>query len=668
MKEAKENIEDPMAGTLDPTVREFVPQSSRSEPQQYDSHTAEQPHSRTRGYRKDYAGLAASDRADSRPSRRSYNDRFYEYEDFDNSTQSSFPSSQELKAFYQELQSGGWENQQQRPPKSSYSGGHRADYHQRGPHHYSEGSKMTPHHSTSLRNSPPPRAHYSLSPHRYSPPPRQRHSPPPQQHHHHYRGPTERSSPPPPRQQRVITSEHPQQRRARTAPPPQRNSPPPRQRSSPPPPAQNQRRVSPQKQKQPSKPSSNSFANVARTSLERQSTPSPTTENRTNTTTGLSASETREQSSTNSAERRSPPKTEASYDADAEVNLIRSQLEFYFSDKNLFEEINSNLIFYMLQGKMWVPVHVVCALPKVRELGGKREDVLNALRTSSLLELNDNEDKIRRPGYQLPPDFKVRKSLRRSVLVYGLPQQMTDKGVRELLDSHGNIMCVAFPQQSDGPDIETGRIIMKKKLGEPANLMKLTCAFVVFESQSQANKCVKARSRSSSDGIRTMHKYDYNKVVKRLGKGMSPNSSPLWTPTASPSFNSEPRSCSLSGATPTFNSTPGFKLSPAHGGSHGSPQFGSRSMSRSPGVRSMNSRSPFYRSHGSPGVRSQRSPSWKLEENGEMSHLRQRSSSSQNRRVIVAKGPDSTKGFRWPRNPRWKKTRTTLDVLNNTMV
>jgi hypothetical protein len=41
---------------------------------------------------------------------------------------------------------------------------------------------------------------------------------------------------------------------------------------------------------------------------------------------------------------------------------------------------------------------------------------------------------------------------------------------------------------------------------------------------------VKTRSRHSVDGIRTMHKYDYNKVVKRLGKGQSP----LITPSASP--------------------------------------------------------------------------------------------------------------------------------------
>merc|ERR1712038_1475600 len=62
----------------------------------------------------------------------------------------------------------------------------------------------------------------------------------------------------------------------------------------------------------------------------------------------------------------------------------------------------------------------------------------------------------------------------------------------------------------------------KKKFGDSINIENLKTAFVVFESQSQANKCVKARSRHSVDGIRTMHKYDYNKVVKRLGKGQSP--------------------------------------------------------------------------------------------------------------------------------------------------
>merc|ERR1712038_1614932 len=66
---------------------------------------------------------------------------------------------------------------------------------------------------------------------------------------------------------------------------------------------------------------------------------------------------------------------------------------------------------------------------------------------------------------------------------------------------------------------------MKKKFND-INIQSLKTAFVVFESQSQANKCVKARSRHSLDGIRTMHKYDYNKVMKRMGKG-SPSFAPV---------------------------------------------------------------------------------------------------------------------------------------------
>lgn len=574
------------AGHLDPSANAFIPsgsRNSRTDPY-YDQPESNQWYPQDQyGYRPDMH---------SHWDDRYYDDHRYRREPYQNEPR-GYPTSQELRDFYQELQTGGWESQ----------------------------SRMqAPQRQTPPRPSPKPAT--------------VQHGPMPSQ-----------------AGSRVMRTPYPAERQS-----PPRRSPP--GRRSPP-----KQRISPK-----------SFANVARSSLERKSaasTPSPTTEHRTiEAVSGLIAPETRERPRPNSVERtkHSPPKIDVSYDADAEVNLIRSQLEFYFSDKNLQEESNSNLIFYMLQDNMWVPLHVVCALPKIRDIGGKKDDVLNALRTSALLELNANESKVRRPGYVLPPDFKVRKSLRRSVLVYGLPQQMTDAGVRRLLDMHGNILCVAFPTQSDGPDIEMGRIIMKKKLGDPANLLKLTCAFVVFESQSQANKCVKARSRSSPDSIRTMHKYDYNKVVKRLGKGMSPNSSPLWTPTASPSFNSEPRSSSLSGATPTFSSIPGgLKLSPAHG-SQRSPHFGSRSMSRSPVVRSMNSRSPFYRSHGSPGLRSQRSPSWKLQEGGDVNGLRQRSSSMNNRRVIVAKGPDNTKGFRWPRNPQWKSTRTTLDVLNTTMV
>lgn len=233
---------------------------------------------------------------------------------------------------------------------------------------------------------------------------------------------------------------------------------------------------------------------------------------------------TREQSTAN---RTGPLTPKAQYDMECLLHLVRSQLEFYFSDKNLFEELHSNLMYYMkLDSEQCVPVHVLLDLPQVAKLTSEKEVVLQALRSSTLLELNKDESKCRRPNYTPPADYKVRKNLRRSVLVYGVPQQMTDERIRRLLDMHGNILCVAFAGMDEGPDPEISSVIMKKKFND-VNIQGLKAAFVVFESQSQANKCVKARSRNSIDGIRTMHKYDYNKVVKRLGKGQSPSFAPV---------------------------------------------------------------------------------------------------------------------------------------------
>lgn len=248
------------------------------------------------------------------------------------------------------------------------------------------------------------------------------------------------------------------------------------------------------------------------------------------------------------------------YDAECLLHLVRSQLEFYFSDQNLYEEHHSNLQYYMkLDPQRFIPVHILLNLPSIAKLTSDKKVILDALRSSNLLELNEDESKCRRPNYVPPADYKVRKNLRRSVLVYGLPEQMTDEPLRKLLGMHGNILCVVFAGMEEGPDSEIGSVIMKKKFGDSVNLTNLKTGFVVFESQSQANKCVKTRSRHSIDGIRTMHKYDYNKVVKRLGKGQSP----IITPSASPmmpamKMNNQ-QSSKYGGMTPSAS---GFQLSP----------------------------------------------------------------------------------------------------------
>jgi len=337
------------------------------------------------------------------------------------------------------------------------------------------------------------------------------------------------------------------------------------------------------------------------------------------------------------------------YDADCLLHLVRSQLEFYFSDKNLFQEIHSNLQYYMkLDEKRWVPLHVVCSLPAIRKLKASKEVVLKALRSSTLLELDVSETLVRRPNYVPPPDFQVRKNLRRSVIVYGVPKHMTDEQIRNLLDMHGNILCVAFTGMDEGPEPEIGCIIMKKKLGETVDFAQLKTAFVVFESQSQANKCVKSRSRSSADGIRTMHKYDYNKVIKRLGKGVSP----LFTPTHSPLNTMS----GMSGISNYNGMASGFQLSPM--ATHRS------SVNNSNRINNTSRQAPFLRKSASWNVSASKADSsldWRSD--NKVGLMQARSSSALNRRVVhPAKG--SQKSFRGP----FKKHMNTFDILNGTAI
>jgi len=316
------------------------------------------------------------------------------------------------------------------------------------------------------------------------------------------------------------------------------------------------------------------------------------------------------------------------YDAECLLHLVRSQLEFYFSDQNLYEEQRSNLQYYMkLDPQRCVPVHILLNLPSISKLTSDKKVILDALRSSNLLELNEDESKCRRPNYVPPTDYKVRKNLRRSVLVYGLPEQMTDEPLRKLLGMHGNILCVAFAGMEEGPDPEIGSVIMKKKFGDSVNLTNLKTGFVVFESQSQANKCVKTRSRHAADGIRTMHKYDYNKVVKRLGKGQSP----LITPSASPmmpAMNNN-QSSKYDGMKPSAN---GFQLSPNINKPNQMPMFSRNHKPTMTNNRNGGFRKPQWRNG---PVQGAQSPNWRVD-----TPMRPRTNSAQNSGSAYAtKGP-----------------------------
>lgn len=87
--------------------------------------------------------------------------------------------------------------------------------------------------------------------------------------------------------------------------------------------------------------------------------------------------------------------------------------------------------------------------------------------------------------------------------------------------------------------------------GNPFDFSHLRSAFVVFDSQSQANKCVKARMRSD-DGIRALHKYDFNKSRKKVSAAKARGLSPLVSPLLSKSINSMSVANTISGQNSFF--------------------------------------------------------------------------------------------------------------------
>mmetsp|Transcript_131120 Transcript_131120/g.298513 ORF Transcript_131120/g.298513 Transcript_131120/m.298513 type:complete len:256 (+) Transcript_131120:121-888(+) len=73
--------------------------------------------------------------------------------------------------------------------------------------------------------------------------------------------------------------------------------------------------------------------------------------------------------------------------------LVRQQMEYYFSPQNLPSDI---YLQSQMDSDQWVPLSVLCGFPRIRELTQQRDIVVQALGDSQVLELGGEEmDKVR---------------------------------------------------------------------------------------------------------------------------------------------------------------------------------------------------------------------------------------------------------------------------------
>mmetsp|Transcript_55776 Transcript_55776/g.148630 ORF Transcript_55776/g.148630 Transcript_55776/m.148630 type:complete len:145 (+) Transcript_55776:461-895(+) len=73
--------------------------------------------------------------------------------------------------------------------------------------------------------------------------------------------------------------------------------------------------------------------------------------------------------------------------------LVRQQMEYYFSPQNLPSDI---YLQSQMDSDQWVPLSVLCGFPRIRELTQQRAIVVQALQDSQVLELGGEEmDRVR---------------------------------------------------------------------------------------------------------------------------------------------------------------------------------------------------------------------------------------------------------------------------------
>jgi hypothetical protein len=134
----------------------------------------------------------------------------------------------------------------------------------------------------------------------------------------------------------------------------------------------------------------------------------------------------------------------------------------------------------------------------------------------------------------------------REVAVIIMTKKFGTKIVRNSTSSnHGeNIDSIPSSLSVPHPSRLSGFHPIPNPNGNPLDFSHLRSCFITFESQSQSNKLVKARSRYSEDGILAMHQYDYNKATKKILAAKACGISPLFSPSSialtlnSPSFSS----------------------------------------------------------------------------------------------------------------------------------
>jgi len=126
--------------------------------------------------------------------------------------------------------------------------------------------------------------------------------------------------------------------------------------------------------------------------------------------------------------------------------LIRTQIEFYFSDYNLKRD--KRLLDQLCSDRIgFLKINSVMNLTRVRQLLSHRNQVINSLKSSKFLTLTPDREWVGRLNFVRPQEKQF--PFRRTVFVFGLPMDCDEKYVNGMLSPFGKLSAVTFDH---GPD------------------------------------------------------------------------------------------------------------------------------------------------------------------------------------------------------------------------
>jgi len=153
-----------------------------------------------------------------------------------------------------------------------------------------------------------------------------------------------------------------------------------------------------------------------------------------------------------------------SYPSNVIPNLIKSQLEFYFSeyhlkrDKVLLEKLCDCKTY-----KGFLPFEEICQLSKIRTLGQERSTVLRALEMSEHLKFMEKDGVmyVGRENFEKPKQMEF--PFRRTVFAYGIPLDKDENWVRQQFECFGGVNKIQFDSGSKSTKRKVGARLLNQE-------------------------------------------------------------------------------------------------------------------------------------------------------------------------------------------------------------